>query len=132
MRYNERATNKISQKTHFVFYNQSDNAEGLFMITENQYKILVACKNNPQDPQKFNKADLTYLGNHNQPLIKCESYNGKNCYITTYPAGHAAIEEYEAHKKLTKRNTILFVIGIATLVLSFLSLIATILFGILG
>ena len=115
-----------------LLYNvRNNNCEGS-MITENQYKILVACKDHPQDPQKFNKADLTYLGNCDQPLIKCESYNGKNCNITTYPAGHAAIEEYEANKKLTKRNTILFVIGIATLVLSFLSLIATILFGILG
>ena len=103
------------------------------MITENQYKILVACKDKAKNPKDFDLEEVSYLSNQKPALLTTEqvktdadSYN----WIRTTKRGLDAISEYECQKKLNRRNTVLFLLGIATFAVALLTLVATVLFGI--
>lgn len=104
------------------------------MITENQYKILVACKDKAKNPKDFDLEEVSYLSNQKPSLLTTEqvqanadSYN----WIRTTKRGLDAISEYECQKKVNRRNTILFWLGIATFAVALLTLVATVLFGII-
>lgn len=104
------------------------------MITENQYKILVACKNQAKNPKDFDLEEVSYLSNLKPALLTTEqvqatadSYN----WIRTTKRGLDAISEYEFQKKINKRNSVLFFLGIATFAVAILTLVATVLFGII-
>lgn len=103
------------------------------MITEKQYKILVACKDQPKNPKDFDLEEVSYLSNQKPSLLTTEqvqanadSYN----WIRTTKRGLDAISEYEFQKKINKRNSVLFFLGIATFAVAILTLVATVLFGI--
>lgn len=78
------------------------------MITENQYKILVACKDQARNPKEFNMNDVRYLENTKPPmLIQEEVRIGSNLFHwdrTSYPVGIQAITEYENSINVPKKE----------------------------
>lgn len=103
------------------------------MITENQYKILVSCKDKAKNPKDFDLEEVSYLSNEKHALLRTEQVQSdSNLYnwIRTTKRGLDAISEYECQNKVNRRNTILFWLGIATFVVALLTLVATVLFGI--
>lgn len=103
------------------------------MITETQYKILVACKDQAKNPKDFDLEEVSFLSNQKPALLTTEQVQASedsHNWIRTTKRGLDAISEYECQKKLNRRNTILFFLGIATFAVAILTLVATVLFGI--